>query len=319
MASEKYLNSVGITSIQTIDEHGLEVYQNLKNDLNLRVTFTPNHDELDEILIDNPDIRTGMGDDYFRWGRIKIYSDGSLGAQTAAMREFYENTNNSGILFYQKDKLHNMIEKFNKMGWQLEIHAIGDKGAELTIEGFEKFVKKGGRPILVHCQVLGDDLIKKMAQLGVVASIQPVFVETDIGTADKFLGEKRMKYSYAWKTLMKNGVKCVGGSDAPIEDANPIKGIHAAVNRQRSDGFPEEGWYPEEKYSIWDALRLFTFNSAYAEFQEKRKGLLKPGYLADFVLLDKDPFTILPDKLLTIEVKATYLGGKKVFEKGRNA
>jgi predicted amidohydrolase YtcJ len=126
-----------------------------------------------------------------------------------------------------------------------------------------------------------------------------------------------MKYSYAWKTIMKNGVKCVGGSDAPIEDANPILGIHAVVNRQRTDGLPERGWYPEEKYSIWDALRLFTFNSAYAEFQEGKKGLLKAGYLADYVLLDKDPLTISSEDLLTIKVKATYLGGKKVFEKGK--
>jgi predicted amidohydrolase YtcJ len=314
--AEKYLNSVGITSIQTIDEHGLEVYQSLKNELNLRVTFSPNHDELDEILLNNPGIRSGMDDDKFRWGRIKIYSDGSLGAQTAAMREPYENTINTGILFYKKEKLHGLIQKFSKMGWQLEIHAIGDKGAELTIEGFEKFVEKDGRPILVHCQVLGDDLIKKMASLGVVASIQPIFVETDMGTADKFLGENRMKYSYAWKTLMENGIKCVGGSDAPIEDANPIKGIHAVVNRQRTDGTPNNGWYPNEKYEIWDGFKLFTGNSAYAEFQEKKKGLLKSGYLADFVLLNKDPFNISSEEILSIEVKATYLGGKKVFEKG---
>ncbi|OLS24941.1 MAG: N-substituted formamide deformylase precursor [Candidatus Heimdallarchaeota archaeon LC_3] len=311
--AQDYLNSVGITTIHTLDSSKYDIYQSIKDTLKVRVYFTPNYEDLDELLKNNPKAKTGNGDDYFRWGRVKLYSDGSLGAQTAAMREPYENSNSTGILIYSKEELHKRIKDIDEKGWQLETHAIGDKGAELTINGYEKYLNREKRPILTHCQILGDDLIQKMSDLGIIASIQPIFIESDMNWAEKFVGKKRMKYSYAWKTLMERGVWCSGGSDAPIEKPDPILSLHATVNRQKMDKIPEGGWYPEERLSIWEALRLFTYYAAYAEFQEHRKGLLKPGYLADFVLLDKDPFTISPEEILNLKVLGTFVGGKRVF------
>ena len=311
--AQDYLCSVGITTIHTLDSSKYETYLSLKDKLKIRVYFTPNYEDLGELLKKYPDAKTNIGNEYFRWGRLKLYSDGSLGSQTAAMREPYENTDNTGILIYSEEELHKRIKDINEKGWQLETHAIGDKGAEITINGYEKYLKKEKRPILTHCQILNENLIQKMSNLGIIASIQPIFIESDMNWAEKFVGKKRMKYSYAWKTLMDSGVWCSGGSDAPIEKPDPILALHAAVNRQKTDRTPVSGWYPEEKLTIWEALRLFTYNGAYAEFQEHRKGLLKPGYLADFVLLDKNPFIISPEEILSLKVLGTFVGGKKIF------
>jgi predicted amidohydrolase YtcJ len=131
--------------------------------------------------------------------------------------------------------------------------------------------------------------------------------------AEKFIGAKRMKFAYAWKSLIDHGVICSGGSDAPVDEPNPFHAIYAAVTRQKLNGSPSEGWIPEEKMSVWDALRLYTYGAAYAEYQEHQKGKLMPGYLADFILLDKDPFHIPPAELKNIHVRKTFVGGKEVF------
>ncbi|MFW9929968.1 MAG: amidohydrolase, partial [Candidatus Thorarchaeota archaeon] len=212
-----------------------------------------------------------------------------------------------------EEDLNKIVKEIDAKGWQIETHAIGDKGAELTIKAYEKYVEKEKRPIVAHCQILGKDLIEKMTNNGIIASIQPIFIESDMQWVEKFLGKERMKYAYAWKTLIQYKIWCTGGSDAPIEDPNPILALHATVNRQRTDGTPEKGWYPEEKLSMWEAVRLFTYNAAYTEFQEHKKGLLKTGFLADYVLIDKDIFTIPSEEILQVKILATFVGGEKVF------
>ena len=152
-----------------------------------------------------------------------------------------------------------------------------------------------------------------MEQLGIIANIQPVFLNTDLYWAEKKIGLPRMKYSYAWKTLLRSNIVCAGGSDAPIEKPDPILGIHAAVNRQDNNGHPKEGWYPEESLTVWEAVNLFTVNSAYAEFQELKKGKLLQDYVADFIILDKDIFLIPTNEIRTIQVKSTFMNGKQVF------
>ncbi|TFG20460.1 MAG: amidohydrolase [Promethearchaeota archaeon] len=313
--SQKYLNAFGITSVHTLDEECYPAYRTIKDSLTLRVYFCPKHNKLDFLYNEEPNAKTGLGDDMLRLGRVKLFADGSLGAKTAAMRDPYETSEDKGVPIHTKEDLCNIIEAMNRKGWQLETHVIGDKGAEMVLDCYENIYKHDYRPILTHCQILAKDLVQRMAKSEVIASIQPFFIETDMDFVEKFIGVERMKYSYAWKTLLEYGIKCCGGSDAPVDIPNPFNGIYAAVTRKKLDGSPATGWLPEQKLTVWDALRLYTYGGAYAEYQEHQKGLLKPGYLADFIVLDKDPFDIPTHELKDIQVKNTFLGGKEVFSR----
>ena len=311
----KKVNSLGITSVQTNDGLEFNVYQKLKEneELTIRVFLTPMITELEELR--KLQVKTNMGDDLLRWGRIKVFSDGSLGAETAALLDNYENsTTNKGVLIYQEEELTNLFSNAHKLGWQLETHAIGDRSADMVINAYEKTGVYTNRPVLTHCQILTKEIIDKMASLGIVANIQPIFLNTDLYWAEKKIGKERMKYSYAWKTLVNSNILCAGGSDAPVEKPDPILGIHSAVNRQDITGKPEEGWYPNESLSIWEAIRLFTVNSAFAEFQEHQKGKLLPQYLADFIVLDKDIFLIPPTEIRTIQIISTFMNGKQIYK-----
>ncbi len=311
--SQKYLNAFGITSVHTLDEECYPVYRAVKDSLTLRVYFCPKYKKLDLLYNEEPNAKTGLGDDMLRLGRVKLFADGSLGAKTAAMRAPYENSEDMGVPIHKKAELCRIIKEMDSKGWQLETHVIGDKGAEMVLDCYENIYKHDCRPILTHCQILAKDLVQRMAKSEVIASIQPFFIETDMDFVEKFIGVERMKYSYAWKTLLEYGIKCCGGSDAPVDTPNPFNGIYAAVTRKKLDNTPEDGWLPKQKISVWDAIRLYTHGAAFAEYQEHQKGLLNPGYLADFILLDKDPFRISPEELINIQVQKTYLGGKEVY------
>ncbi len=311
--SQHALNSFGITSIHTLDEDSYSVYRALKEQLTVRVYFCPKHKKLDFLYKEEKDAKTGLGDDMLRLGRVKLFADGSLGAQTAAMREPYENSNRKGIPIHTKEKLEQIITEMNDAGWQLETHVIGDKGAELVIGCYEKIYRHNYRPVLTHCQILARDLVDRMAKAEIIAAIQPFFIETDMDFVEKFIGVQRMSYAYAWNTLRNNGIICSGGSDAPVDIPNPFYGIYSAVSRRKLNGTPAEGWLPNQKLSVWEAIRLYTFGAAYAEYQEHQKGLLKPGYLADFIVLDKDPFHVPLEELKNIRVQKTFLGGKEVY------
>ena len=311
--SQQYLNSYGITSVHTLEEECYPAYRSVKDKLTVRVYYCPKHKNLEYVYREESSAKTGFGDDMLRIGRVKLFADGSLGAQTAAMREPYENSNNKGVPIHTKEQLQEIIIDLDKKKWQIETHVIGDKAAEIVLDCYESIYRHGYRPVLTHCQILAKDLVQRMAKSEVVASIQPFFIETDMDFVEKFIGAHRMDYSYAWKALMDNGIRCSGGSDAPVDDPNPFNGIYAAVTRQKIDGTPPDGWLPDQKISVWDALRLYTHGAAYAEFQEHQKGLLKPGYLADFVILDKDPFEVSLDELKNIHVQKTILGGKEVY------
>jgi predicted amidohydrolase YtcJ len=313
--SQRYLNSFGITSIHTLDEECYPVYRAMKDKLTVRVYFCPKHKKLNILYQEEKRAKTGLGDDILRLGRVKLFTDGSLGAQTAAMREPYENSDESGIPIHTKEQFKNLIKEIDDKGWQIETHAIGDKAAEITLDGYEEIYRNNYRPVMTHCQILAKDLIQRIAKSEVIASIQPIFIEQDMDFVEKFIGSKRMKYAYAWKTLLSNGIKCSGGSDAPVDSPNPLYGIYSAVTRQKLNGSPIGGWIPEQKLSMWDAFRLYTYGAAFAEFQEHQKGLLKPGFLADFIILDRDPFQSPAQDIKNIQVMRTFLGGKEVYSR----
>jgi predicted amidohydrolase YtcJ len=272
----------------------------------------PSIDEISDLS--KKGIKTGTGDNWLRWGRVKIFADGSLGAETAALREPYQNSNNTGVLIRSPNELESMVQFADDKKWQIETHVIGDKAAEIAINAYDYIKGSDSRPVLTHCQVVDSDLLKRMASKKIIANIQPIFVNSDQLWAEERLGKERMKYGYAWKTIIDSGVICAGGSDAPIEPPAPIYGIHAAVNRQNLKKQPPNGWYPQEKLSIWESISLWTRNAAYAEYMEKEKGMLLSGMLADFVVLDKDPFQIKPENILEISVLATGIGGTLVYK-----
>lgn len=310
----KELARNGITSVQTNDSDARQVYSDLRNEMELscRVYLSPLFEEA-LALSEMGGITTGMGDDLFRMGRAKLFADGSLGAKTAALREPYQGDSTTGVMIYPPEELESKILAADTAGWQVETHAIGDRAAEVVLEAYDKMEDTSGkRPVLTHCQVLGPDLVDKMSRSGVVGAIQPIFLTTDMLWAEQYLGSKRMSYAYAWKTLANAGVICASSSDSPIEPVNPLSGIFAAVERKNLGGEPVDGWFPNECLSVWEAVRSYTVNGAYAEFQEKNKGRLLEGFLADMVVLDNDPFTT--PSLLFIKVVATILGGKVVHQ-----
>eukprot|EP01112_Ceratiomyxa_fruticulosa_P000026 TRINITY_DN0_c4_g1_i3.p1 TRINITY_DN0_c4_g1~~TRINITY_DN0_c4_g1_i3.p1 ORF type:complete len:578 (-),score=93.56 TRINITY_DN0_c4_g1_i3:100-1764(-) len=291
--SKSYINAaldmcvkLGLTSVHTNDENAWEIYKTIQEEreggLPLRVFLTPYIHELDSENLPPSGSQIGL----LSVDRVKILVDGSLGAETAALREPYVNGkhNHSGILIYTQEELTQLISKANKMNFRVEIHAIGDRAAEVVLNSISLAgVEPSSRPILTHCQILGEDLIQRMSQNDVIANIQPQFVTTDSMWVDKRISEKTKTYSYAWKTLLKNGVHVAGGSDSPIENPNPLIGIHAAMFRPDTNG---RTWGSSECLSFEEAVSIYTVGGAFAA-KQPLLGFLLPGYEADFIVLDK--------------------------------
>lgn len=195
-------------------------------------------------------------------------------------------------------------------------HAIGDGAIEGMLNAFEAVLtanpKKDARPRIIHAQLTTPQQLLRIQRLGVVIDAQPGFVGTDLHIVEKRIGAERAKSSYAWKTLRNMGVVLAGGSDGPVEPHNPWIGIGCAVTRQDTQGYPKGGWLPEQKLTIEEALHMYTYGSAFACFQEREKGRLIKGMLADFVVLDRDVLNIDADDIQNTKTLAVYLGGVEV-------
>ncbi len=267
-------------------------------------------------------LRTGFGDDMLRVGPVKAFMDGALGPQTAAMLEPYEGTaDERGILMMGAGELFEHARLAAENGLSMAVHAIGDRANRETLDAYERLRAYErdhlGSPDLrhriEHVQLLHPADAGRLAALNVIASMQPLHATSDMFTADRHWGE-RAGLSYALRTQLEAGACLAFGSDAPVELPNPFLGLHAAVTRRRADGSPgEEGWYPEQRLSVMEALRGFTTGAAYAAGMEGRLGKLAPGYLADLIVLDKDPFACDPHDLQFILPTRTMVGGEWVF------
>ena len=298
----------GITSVQTNDRGSWEIYNELDGEkqLPIRVFLTMYHDEIESDSSPKP----GKKSNRFQWNRIKIVSDGSLGAQTAALREPYSDTNALGLPIYEQDELLKIMKMATSKGYRIETHAIGDMSAELVINAYEALPEQE-RPILTHCQVLGKDLVEKMKKRGVIANIQPQFVRTDSQWVSKRLGEnsERYHYSYAWKTLLENDIHVAGGSDAPIESPNALDGIYQAMFRLNPKN---EVWRPKEKLSFNEAVGIYTEGGAYAVKLENQLGMLKEGYQADFFVTDID-LAVFPEKIPQSKILEVWVEGLQSY------
>ncbi len=250
---------------------------------------------------------------------VKFYADGALGSRGAALLDDYsDDPGNSGLLFLSDEEMQAQVDRALGCGLQLGIHAIGDAAnrqvTDAIVAGQDKQTDNPGRHRVEHVQIIHPDDVPRLAEHDIIAGMQPIHATSDMRWAAERLGEERLEGAYAWATMLEHDIHLALGSDFPVEPVNPWLGIHAAVTRQR-DGLPPGGWRPQEALTLEQALRGFTVDAAFAGFAEDRVGSLARGKLADFIVVDADPFKVEVAELAEIEVLRTVVGGETVFEK----
>jgi len=311
----------GITSVQDYsDWEDFKVYYEIKEDGKLTVRIT---EWLNFLLplddLQNMRAQGGTKDPWLKTGALKAFTDGALGSRTAALLEPYsDDPSNTGILTNDPEKLRTMAIQRDKAGFQLAFHAIGDRANRIALDIFEAVAKANGRrdrrDRIEHAQVVEPLDFVRFAQLNVIASMQPSHQTTDMRWAESRLGPERIKGAYAWATLLKNGVHLAFGTDYSVEPLSPFRGLFACVTRERPEGGPRNGWEPQEKISLEDCIRAYTSGSAYAQFEEGKKGELKAGEYADFIVLSDDLTKIPPAQYTKVRVLQTVAGGHLVYE-----
>ena len=313
--AQTHLLALGITGIHDVDgEPAFAAFQELHRQerLRMRIVKYMRLESLDAIL--DAGLRSGYGDDWLRFGGLKLFADGALGSRTGAMFAPYEGEpENLGLLTLEPDQLLEAVQRAAAGGIALAVHAIGDRANALVVDALEavRDVDAGLRHRIEHAQLMRPEDQARMGRAGFVASMQPIHAIHDMVMADRYLGPQRAPYAYAWRSVAKAGSVLAFGSDAPIEIFDPFIGLYAAVTRRREDGFPgPEGWYPEQRLTLPEALRAYTWGAAYAAGLESRMGLLMPGYLADLAVLDRDIFALPPGALLETHVNRVMIDGR---------
>jgi len=309
----------GLTMIHDFDNPScLAALQILRErgELSIRVQKQINQAWLSAAL--ESGIRRNFGDDWIRIGALKLFSDGALGPKTALMFEPYEGEpDNYGITVVDKEEMVEYVSRASANGLPSTVHAIGDKAIHDVLDVFEHVrgeekargeARSTRRHRIEHVQIIHPQDIDRLAELDIIASMQPIHATSDMVTADRYWGE-RTQYAYNPRIQLDRGVTLAFGSDAPVEPFNPFMGIHAAVTRQRN-GQPEGGWYPSAKLSLDETLLGYTQGPAYAANMEDRLGKLAEGYLADLIVLDRDIHAIEPDEILDINVLGTMVDGE---------
>ncbi len=258
---------------------------------------------------------------WIRFGYLKSFMDGTLGSGTALMFEpFSDNPATSGLAMMSYEKLEKMVIEADRYGFQIGIHAIGDKANNWVLNAYQKAIEVNGRSDsrhrIEHAQTLTPGDIPRFSELGVIASMQPTHCISDKKFCEKRIGPVRSAGAYAWRSLAESGAELAFGTDYQVEPLNPMEGLYAAVTRKDRMGEVGDGWYPEQKLTMEEAIRYYTLGSAYAQFMEDRKGIIKPGYLADIVITDKDLLTIPENEIMKTRVDYTIVGGKVVYSTG---
>jgi predicted amidohydrolase YtcJ len=310
----------GVTSVQ--DNSAWEdflIYRAIRNDgkLTVRITewlpFPAPLGKLEQMRRDG-----GTTDPWLRTGALKMVTDGALGSRTAAMLAPYsDDPATSGIMTMEPEKLRALAIERDKAGFQLNFHAIGDRANRVALDVFEAAAKANGprdrRDRIEHAQVVGASDFPRFARLQVIASMQPSHQTSDMRWAEQRVGPERIKGAYAWATMEKFGIRLAFGTDYDVEPITPFRGLYACVTRELPTGGPQGGWQPQEKISLDDCIRAYTSGSAYGEFMEGKKGELKAGEFADFIVLSKDLTKVTPSEYLNTKVLRTVVGGRTVY------
>ncbi len=322
------LNSYGVTSSQT-DDYGAgrgqwelvnEAYKELEAEgkLTVRVYEQANftRPELLQSFMDKGN-HTGSGSDMFRIGPLKMLGDGALGARTAYISVPYaDDPSTRGLPVFNQEQLNVMIDLAVKNGMQVAVHAIGDACLDMVLNAYEaafnKYQPEDHRCGIVHCQITRPDQFERMARLKLHIYAQSIFLDYDINIVEVRVGKELASSSYSWKSLMNMGVTVSNGTDCPVELPDALKGIQCAVTRRSTRGAGP--YLPAEAFTVREALDSYTKAGAFSSFDEDLKGCIKPGMLADFVVLDQDPFKTDAGSIKDIKVLATYLGGRRVYE-----
>jgi predicted amidohydrolase YtcJ len=262
--------------------------------------------------------KIGRGDDWVRIGGVKGYMDGSLGSTTALFYQPYQDDpSTSGVLRTPEDSMRAWIGGSDSAGLQVAVHAIGERANGLLLSIYDSVARAHGqrdrRFRIEHAQHLRREDIARFTQFGVIASVQPYHVIDDGRWAEKRIGPERIKTTHAYRSLLDRGAVLVFGSDWTVAPIEPLLGIYAAVTRRTLDGKNPDGWVPQEKISVEEALRAYTAGNAYGVFAEDRRGKLAPGYLADLVLIDRDLTRIPPEEIEQAAIRATVVGGRVVY------
>ncbi len=272
--------------------------------LTLRVWQSLPHEKVGEL--ESADVRSGLGDDYLRLGYLKAFMDGTLGSQTARMLD------GTGVQITSREELEEIIRRGARAGFPVAVHAIGDLANREALDAFEAtqraWLPLGLRPRIEHAQLLTPEDVPRFGRIGVAASVQFSHATSDRDLAERFWSGRTGR-AYAWRSLWDSGALVVNGSDAPIEELDPWAGVVAGVRRTSDERPP---WHPEQAVTLEEALVATCVTPAWLAGDERRRGKLLPGYLADLVVLDRDPFEVAVEELPDVRVVATMVGGRWV-------
>jgi predicted amidohydrolase YtcJ len=322
----KEAREYGVTSLQIPGKADYAAYKKLQKEgqLTCRIDMgeflTSDSSALEKFITEKQ--KYPLDSDWIRFGYLKAFMDGTIGSGTALMfKPFADNPESSGLAMMPYEEFEKMVIKADKMGFQIGVHAIGDKANFWVLNAYEKAQqvngKRDSRHRIEHAQTLQESDIPRFAQLGVIASMQPTHCITDKRFYEKRVGLERCKEAYAWRSLLNTGAMLAFGTDYPVEPLNPMEGLYAAVTRKDRHGEEGGGWFPEQKLTMVEAIKYYTWGSAYAQFMDNRKGMIKPGYLADIVITDKDLLTIPDNEIMKTKVDYTIVGGKVVYASGQ--
>jgi len=322
----KEARELGVTSIQVPGSADFEMYEKLQNDglltcrIDIGKSLTGDTSLLSE-YIKLSEKYPGTGN-WIRFGYLKSFIDGSMGSGTALMFEpFNDNPESSGLAMMTYEEFENMVVTADRYGLQIGVHAIGDKGNNWTLNAFEKAIEVNGRRDSrhrdEHSQTVQQSDIPRFAQLGVIPSMQPTHCISDKNFYEKRVGFERCKGAYAWRSLVDAGSVLAFGTDYQVEPLNPMEGLYAAVTRKARGGEEGDGWFPEQKLTMEEAINFYTVGSAYAQFMDNRKGMIRKGYLADIVIVDKDLLSIPENQIMNTKLVFTIVGGPIVYSSGK--
>ncbi len=320
-------NSFGITSVQTNDltigdqnaENLEKAYRLFAQEETLKVYHQVCFDDL-ELFRKRIEEGFHQDDAFNRYGCLKLFADGSLGARTAALCQPYaDEPGTSGIAILSPADLDEWIQTADQAGIQVAIHAIGDLAIRNVLEAYRKVCveKNELRHGIIHCQITDKDLLVTFQKQDILAYVQPIFLHYDLHIVEKRVGSALAMTSYAFHTMEVLGVHTSYGSDAPVEDFNPFNNLFCSLTRKDLNGFPQDGFNPSEKVDLSTAIDAYTIGSAYASFEEHRKGRLYAGYAADLIVLDAPIFEMDPINIPKISVDLTMVDGKIVYQKQR--